>query len=225
MKKIIKKIIGGILFRGNKIHSYSGISLNAKITNCTFGDKVMISRNAELSNTTINYLSSIGRYSKVVHSDIGKFCAISWDVTINATSHPIKNLSVNAFPYVPYVGNFVPSRIQNYQKVVIKNDVWIGANSVIMPGITIGNGAVIGAGAVVTKDVPDYAIVVGVPAKIIKYRFDQSTINRLLKLKWWDLDPKAIKKNISLWQNELDNGVIMELENISLLQGEPHTDE
>ncbi len=77
--------------------------------------------------------------------------------------------------------------------------MWIGANSVIMPSITIGNGAVVGAGAVVTKDVPDYAIVAGVPAKVIKYRFSKEIIEKLLELKWWNLDPNIIKKHISLW--------------------------
>ena len=100
------------------------------------------------------------------------------------------------------------------QKVIIKNDVWIGANSVIMPNITIGNGAIIGAGAVVTKDVPDYAIVAGVPAKIIKYRFSQDIIDRLLILQWWNMDPKVIKKHIDLWGGEFNCDSLKKLEEI-----------
>lgn len=71
----------------------------------------------------------------------------------------------------------------------------IGAGAIVLPGITIGNGAVVGAGAVVTKDVPDFAIVVGVPAKVIKYRFSQEEINKLVKIRWWDWDIEIIKQN------------------------------
>ena len=132
----------------------------------------------------------------------------------NAISHPYNNLSISAFSYVPYVGNFVTKRKQTHKKVIIKNDVWIGANSVIMPNITIGNGAIIGASAVVTKDVPDYAIVAGVPAKIIKYRFSQDIIDRLLILQWWNMDPKVIKKHIDLWGGEFNCDSLKKLEEI-----------
>lgn len=67
----------------------------------------------------------------------------------------------------------------------IENDVWIGGNAIILQGVSIGNGAVIGAGAVVNKDIPDYAIAVGVPAKIVKYRFNEEKIHRLIESEWW----------------------------------------
>jgi acetyltransferase-like isoleucine patch superfamily enzyme len=170
---------------------------------------------ASVSDTIVGDYSSIGRYCKIVHTEIGKFCAISWDVTINAISHPINHLTISAFPYVPYVGNFVSTRVQKYEKVYIKNDVWIGANCVIMPGVIIGNGAVIGAGSVVTKDVPDYAVVAGVPAKIIKYRFEAEKIEQLLKLEWWNLSKDILKDNIHLFQKEFTFEDLAELKNIS----------
>ena len=86
--------------------------------------------------------------------------------------------------------NFI-NQIQSY-KTIIGNDVWVGANAIIISGVKIGDGAVIGAGAVVTKDVPPYAIVGGVPAKIIKYRFPKDKIDALLKIKWWDWSDKLI---------------------------------
>lgn len=214
IKKILKKIILYYKHRGNIIISYNNLAVNCKLNNCILDKEVMVSSYAHISNTRIGYLSSIGRYSKIVHTSIGKYCAVSWDTTINAISHPHNHLTMSAFPYVPYVGNFVKERKQTYQKVIIKNDVWIGANSVIMPGISIGNGAIIGAGAVVTKDVPDYAIVVGVPAKVIKYRFSPEIIEQLLLLKWWDLNPELIKKNISVWQGKFNQSSLVKLENL-----------
>lgn len=214
MKKVIRNILSSFIHRNNSIKDYSILSLSSKISNCSFEEEVRVSPKVEISNTKVSYLSSIGRYSKIVHSEIGKYCAISWDTTINAISHPYNHLTVSAFPYVPYVGNFVKERKQSYQKVIIKNDVWIGANSVIMPGVTIGNGAIIGAGAVVTKNVPDYAIVAGVPAKIIKYRFSEDIIKRLLELKWWDLDPQIIKEHIQLWGSEFNDNSLKKLEEI-----------
>lgn len=200
--------------KNNRLSSIVTIGKKVTLNNCTLNYHSRIAEYASIHNSTIDSYTAIGRYSKIVHTSIGKYCAISWDTTINALSHPYDHLTINAFPYVPYVGNFVKERKQSYQKVTIKNDVWIGANSVIMPGITIGNGAIIGAGAVVTKDVPDYAIVVGVPAKVIKYRFSEEIIKKLLELNWWNLDPQLIKKYVEVWQGKFDSESLKKLEDI-----------
>ena len=219
---MIKFIAKKILFlykmkkynKNNKIQKNCTIGKNVTLNSCIFNEHSRVAEYASIHNTEVGSYSALGRYSKIVHTKIGKYCAISWDTTINAISHPYNHLTISAFPYVPYVGNFVTERKQFYNKVTIKNDVWIGANSVIMPNITIGNGAIIGAGAVVTKDVPDYAIVAGVPAKIIKYRFSEDIIQRLLILKWWDLDPKIIKNHIDLWGGEFNCDSLSILEKI-----------
>ncbi|MDD3591332.1 MAG: DapH/DapD/GlmU-related protein [Sulfurovum sp.] len=219
---MIKNILRKILFhfklskykKRNKLNAVCTIGENVSLDNCILNYHSRIAANATLQNVEVGEYTAIGRYSKIVYTIIGKYCAISWDTTINAISHPYNHLSISAFPYVPYVGNFVSERKQTHQNVIIKNDVWIGANSVIMPGITIGNGAIIGAGAVVTKDVPDYAIVVGVPAKIIKYRFSKDIIDRLLELNWWDLDHRIIKENIDIWGDEFDSDSLKRLEEI-----------
>jgi len=99
------------------------------------------------------------------------------------------------------------------KKCIIGNDVWIGTNSTILRGVTIGNGAVIGANTVVTKDVPDYAIVVGNPARIIKYRFSETIAEKLNGICWWDFPLDIIKKNFALFQSNEIEKVIDELEN------------
>lgn len=201
--------------KNNTLASHVSVASNAVLSGAVLKEHSRVALGASVQDSIIGEYSAIGRYTKVAKAEIGRFCAISWDCTINAISHSHENLTVSAFPYVPYVGGFVVDRNQTYKKVVIGNDVWIGANSVIMPGVTIGDGAVIGAGAVVTKNVPAYAIVVGVPAKIAKYRFSEDYIKQLLEIKWWDLDRAVIKKHIHLFQGALDEKKLAELASVS----------
>ena len=190
----------------NEISWDTNIAKGVNLNNAEVGENVSFAEYASVSNSKIGKYTSIGRYSKIVHTEIGAFCSISWDITINAIDHPYDRLTMHAFPYIPKYG-FTEKRELFYKKVIIKNDVWIGANVVVMPGITIGNGAVVGAGAVVTKDVVDYEIVAGVPAKRIKFRFKPDTIEKLLKLKWWDNDISELKKNKDLFKEKLSDTV------------------
>ncbi len=144
---------------------------------------------------TIGKCSYFSHYTRICKTKLGKYCSVAHNCTIGATRHPTDWLSTSPFQFSHWL---IPDvKIQNFEtafETEIGNDVWIGANVVIRDGIKIGNGAIIAAGSIVVKNVPDYAIVAGVPAAIKKYRFDKVTIDKLLRLKWWDLDESLIKK-------------------------------
>lgn len=142
---------------------------------------------------------------------IGKFCSIACGTKFMFTSgnHSLKSLSTYTFPIFFDEWNLdaknITSAWDNKGDIVIGNDVWVGYEAVIMPGVKIGDGAIVGTRAVVTKDVPPYTIVGGVPARPIRKRFDDETIEKLLKIKWWDWDKEKIEKNISVIQSgEID---------------------
>jgi len=191
----------------NTVFWNTNIANGTTLNNIQVEEKVSFAKNASVINSKIGKYTSIGRNTKIINTEIGSFCSISWDITINATEHPYDRLTMHAFPYLPSYG-FVEKRELFIKKVIIKNDVWIGTNVIIMPGITIGNGAIIGAGAVVTKDVEDYEIVAGVPAKRIKFRFEQKIIDKLLDLKWWEKDISEIKKNIDLFKTSISDKIV-----------------
>ncbi|UTW67142.1 CatB-related O-acetyltransferase [bacterium SCSIO 12643] len=195
-------------------HPTAKCSKSAVINNVDFGEYTQVTSNASLSNTKLGDYSSVGRNTTINHADIGKFCSISWNVTIGATSHPDNHITTHAFPYISQFG-MVKKNKKIKVKTIVGNDVWIGTNVVIMPGISIGNGAIIGAGSIVTKNVPDYAVVVGVPAKITRYRFTSQEINILSKLEWWNWPRERIKNNIELFKIPITESLLKKLKDIS----------
>jgi len=133
-------------------------------------------------------------YVPCPETTIGKFCSISENVCIGAGNHPLDFLSTSPFFYLQMLGWRQNNEYTPLIPCRIGNDVWIGRNAFIKGGVTVGDGAVVAAGAVVIKDVPPYAVVGGVPAKVLKYRFNEETIRELLELKWWDLSDDIIRK-------------------------------
>lgn len=138
---------------------------------------------------------------------IGKFCSVACGAKFLFTNgnHSLRSLSTYTFPIFYEQWGLDPKNIRdawdNKGDIVIGNDVWIGYEAVILSGVTVGDGAVIGTRAVVTKDVPPYTIVGGVPARPIRRRFDPQTIARLEELRWWDWEEERIARNLSAIQS------------------------
>lgn len=152
-----------------------------------------------INNSVIESYSYIGSYCFLENVSVGKFCSIAKHSLLGLGRHPINLISTSPLFYRKDNPLKIPLLDESYDfnerlPIVIKHDVWIGARSIILDGVVIGTGAIIAAGAVVTKDVPPYAIVGGVPAQIIKYRFDQMTIDKLLSSEWWEWDVEQIKE-------------------------------
>ncbi|SHG28825.1 Acetyltransferase (isoleucine patch superfamily) [Flavobacterium fluvii] len=159
-----------------------------------------------IANSSIASYSYIGKHSIVQNATIGSFCSIANDVFIGTGKHPIDHFSTSTLFYRKkntFNIELVSSNLvfDEYEKIKIGSDVWIGTRAIILDGISIGHGAIIAANSVVTKDVPPYAIVGGIPAKIIKYRFDDFKIKKLIESDWWSLSLNEIKQKIRSLNN------------------------
>ena len=162
-----------------------------------YNDFVNDPRQFESNNVLYHYPIN---HDKLV---IGKFCSIACGAKFLFTSANHTQTSLSTYPFPLFFEEWgldvqnITSAWDNKGDIIIGNDVWIGYEAVILSGVTIGDGAIIGTRAVVTKDVPPYTIVGGVPAKPIRKRFSVDTISALLKIKWWDWPEERIKQRIS----------------------------
>ena len=191
------------------------ISIRSNIINSKIDRTAAVHCGTRLHNVQIGKYSYITRNTLIQNTIIGDYCSISDNCNIGMPAHPIHYVSTspvflcgkNRLKRNLGKHNYVPSK-----RTQIGNDVWIGANVMIKSGINIGDGAIIGAGAVITHDIPDYAIAVGVPAKVIKYRFDENTIQKLKKISWWDWPETKILQFAYLFDrpNEFINQVNMQ---------------
>jgi acetyltransferase-like isoleucine patch superfamily enzyme len=200
MLTILKNMTAGLRRRIailKYLRKYSGkhllIANGVRLYDCRFGTRNKVYEDAELIDITLGDCSYIGPRSRLTHVTLGKFSCIAPDVIIGLGEHPSRNfVSTHPAFFSPngQAGFTFVNRtyFKEYETCNIGNDVWIGARAIVLDGVTIGNGAIIGAGAVVTKDVPPYAIVGGVPAKILRYRFEANEIEHLQQYRWWDKD-------------------------------------
>lgn len=192
------------LFSIKKI-THKRVSILSSWTSDTKFDKTTnILRGSRISSSIIGRYSRIGVNSVVAHANIGNFSVISMESVLGPGMHPTNYLTPHSIFYRRGSWGFHDDWIKEIDfeeepLITIGNDVWIGRHCTIMNGVTIGDGAIVAANATVTKDVPPYAIVGGMPAKVIKYRFSQEIIDRLLEIKWWNLPDEEITKRVDLF--------------------------
>ena len=174
----------------------------AELKACKLGRYASIGERVVLREVNVGDFSYFERHAEAIYTTIGKFCSIAANSRINALEHPIERVTQHKLSYRPneyfrWLGVDAAFRERRQAKAVsIGNDVWIGHGAVIMPGISIGNGAIVGANAVVTRDVPAYAIVAGVPAKPLRRRFPPEIAARIESLAWWDWPPEKLAKAV-----------------------------
>jgi acetyltransferase-like isoleucine patch superfamily enzyme len=161
----------------------------------------------KLAKSNLGFFTYIQQGSNISNASIGRFCSIGPNVFIALGEHPTDFLSTHPLfyesSYIKDIASLVTKpTFESHRKVNIGSDVWIGANCYVRDGVTIGDGAIIGTGAVVTKNIPPYSVAVGTPAEVIKKRFDEETIQALMRLKWWNWDLKKIFENKQFFHNK-----------------------
>lgn len=174
----------------------------AELKSCRLGPYSAVGERVVLREVTVGDFSYFERHAEAIYATIGKFCSIAANSRINALEHPMERATTHKVSYRPneyfrWLGVDAAFRERRRTKrVVIGHDVWIGHGAVVLPGVSIGNGAVIGANAVVRRDVPAYQVAVGVPARIVRQRFAPDLAARLEALAWWDWPPETIARAV-----------------------------
>lgn len=165
---------------------------DCEITQASFGAFCEVGRGSRVANATFGDYAYCDRYADIANADIGKFANIAAFSRIGATDHPLETAACHHFLYrsddywddaEPDAAFFARRRAR---RATIGHDTWIGAHALVKPGVTLGHGAVVAAGAVVTKDVAPYTIVAGNPARVLRLRQPAAIAERLIALAWWD---------------------------------------
>jgi phosphonate metabolism protein (transferase hexapeptide repeat family) len=167
--------------RDSQFGIYCEVGARTKVAECTFGD-----------------FSYVVNDSDIIYTDVGKFCSIAAHTRINPGNHPVERVAMNHFTYRSSaygLGEDDPGFFdwRRSFRCSLGHDVWIGHGAIVLPGVRMGNGAVAGAGSIVTKDVPAWSIVVGNPARVLRARFNDRVIDALERIAWWDWDRDRLR--------------------------------
>lgn len=205
MKQFLRKVLWRIL--GEEYYSF--LKGQKKIY-------LHVAKNVSIGYKTYHNGAFVWQWHTNSALEIGKYCSIANDVNFILDSGHHQLSEVTTFPHFNHLNNkglpienksqldFKKTIITEESKTIIGNDVWIGMNAIILPNVKIGNGVTILAGSVVSKDIPDYAIVGGVPGVVIKMKYDTDTINKLKQISWWDWDAAKVEENVGDFYQPID---------------------
>lgn len=218
------KIYDRAELKNSTIGDFVTIGNDSIVDNCHLEGNNSINRRNFLLRSTIGRFTYTGIGTFIRTAKVGRFCSISWNVSIGGGNHPMDNITTHTISRFHHLDagfwdkNQIRDDIERVSSAecIIGNDVLITSNVQILRNVKVGNGAVIGAGAVVTKDVEPYSIVAGVPAKKIKMRFDDKTIEALEEIQWWNWPIEVIRENLDLiYSTKVDDSVIKKLKEIA----------
>jgi len=195
MLKLLKKIIYRIIYHVEKLDGGSAVVGRVQgISNVTFeGPVAIVPDGCNFSGCiTIGRCTTLGYRNFLSGAiSIGRYCQLGADLAMHATDHPVSYMSI-------YINKMLfdgeLKQLKENYRIKVGHDVWIGHGAIIVGNVSVGNGAIIAAGAVVTKDVPEFSIVAGIPARVIRFRFDESVQREISGLKWWDKTEEELEE-------------------------------
>jgi len=170
--------------RDSRFGAYCEVGARTKVAESTFGDYSYVVNDAD-----------------IIYSEIGRFCSIAAQTRINPGNHPLHRVALNHFTYRSSAYGLGPDDAgffdwRRSHRVTLGHDVWIGHGAIVLPGVSIGTGAAVGAGAVVTKDLPPFAVAVGMPARVLRLRFAPEIVAALQRIAWWDWDRARLAEGL-----------------------------
>jgi phosphonate metabolism protein (transferase hexapeptide repeat family) len=175
------------------------VDATARIRDCELGLWTAVGARTTMAESVMGDYSYVTNDASIIYSEIGKFCSIAAHTRLNPGNHPTWRAALHHFTYrsVSYqLGEEDDAEFFEWRrerKVTLGNDVWIGHAAILLPGVTIGTGAVVGASAVVNRDVPPFAVYSGFPAKLLRWRFDEPVREALQRIAWWDWPRESLR--------------------------------
>lgn len=225
---VFAEVLGSTLAEGACVYRM------ARVKNSMMGRKTHLGDCSRLDDSRLRHYARIDRFNHLTHADlgehsytgpqtvimhtaVGRYTSIAWGVTIGGAEHDMSCVTTHSFLYNDY-DRLRPPGLPPYNRfgapLSVGHDVWIGANAVITRGVTVGHGAVVAANAVVTRDVAPYSVVAGVPARVVKARFNESTVSRLLAIRWWEFPESLIREQFQLFAAGPSPEVLEQLESL-----------